>query len=300
LNETGAHWSEQHKGIACALIAFITWGFYALFFKLLAHVDPLEIVAHRAFWAVPIAGIILFAMGRTNDIVKAFTTPRLLGMLCITTVLVAIAWGFMVWAVAVDRTLETSLGFYINPLLNVLLGYFFLGERFSRAQLLAICLAACAVIVMTVSVGVFPWLSLLLGGSFATYGFIRKTIDVGPVQGFFVESIILAVFGLGLVVWLSANSGIRFGGATSDTWLLIACGPMTAVPLIFFAAAARRLRYSTVGLLQYIAPTGLFLTGAFVFDEPVGWGRATAFILIWTALAIYSFEAYRVEAKQAS
>ncbi len=295
MSEAGGQWSEQHKGIACALIAFVTWGFYALFFKLLAHVDPLEIVAHRAFWAVPIAGIILFAMGRTGDIVRSFTTPRLFGMLCITTTLVAIAWGFMVWAVAVDRTIETSLGFYINPLLNVMLGYIFLGERFTRAQSVAIALAACAVIVMTWSAGVLPWLSLLLGGSFATYGFIRKTIDVGPVQGFLVESIILSVLGLAIVAWLSTVVGVRFGATAADTWLLIACGPMTAVPLIFFAAAAKRLRYSTVGLLQYIAPTGLFLTGAFVFDEPVGWGRIIAFTLIWTALAIYSVEAIRMD-----
>ena len=190
-------------------------------------------------------------------------------------------------------------GLFINPLLNVLLGYFLLGERFTRAQLVAVGLAACAVVVMTVSVGVLPWLSLLLGGSFATYGFIRKTIDVGPVQGFFVESIILSVFGLAIVAWLSANASLKFGGTPNDTLLLIACGPMTAVPLIFFAAAARRLRYSTVGLLQYIAPTGLFLTGAFVFDEPVGWGRAIAFVLIWSALAIYSFEAYRADSKSA-
>ncbi len=287
--------SDAHKGVLLGLAAFSLWGFYALFFKMLAHISPLEIVAHRAFWAVPFSGAILFAMGRTSDIGRAFRSPQVLMTLCLTTLLVAVNWGFFVWAVGVGRTLEASLGYYINPLLNVVIGYALLGERFTPAQRLAISLAVVAVAIMTFSVGVFPWLSLLLGGTFATYGYIRKTMNIGPVQGFFVESVLLSVIGLGIVIWLSGSGEMKFLTSTRDTLLLILAGPMTAMPLMLFAAAARRLRLSTLGLLQYIAPTGLFLTGVFVFAEPVGWGRWLTFALIWTALAIYSFEALRLD-----
>jgi chloramphenicol-sensitive protein RarD len=287
---------DARTGVLLGLCAFSLWGFYALYFKQLAHINPAEVVAHRAFWSVPFAGIILFAMGRTGDIARAFRSPRILGLLCITTLLVTINWGFFVWAVAVDRTLEASLGYYINPLLNVLIGFALLGERFSLAQRVAISLAVLAVIIMTFSVGVFPWLPLLLGGSFATYGYIRKTMDVGPVQGFFVESVLLSVMAVAILVWLSGSGEtLYFATSAKDTVLLISCGPMTAMPLMLFAAAARRLRLSTLGLLQYIAPTGLFLTGVFVFAEPIGWGRLITFLLIWSALAIYSFEALRLD-----
>ena len=287
--------SDAHKGVLLGLTAFSLWGFYALFFKMLAHISPMEIVAHRAFWAVPFSGAILFAMGRTSDIGRAFRSPQVLKLLCLTTLLVAVNWGFFVWAIAVDRTLEASLGYYINPLLNVVIGFALLGERFTLAQRIAISLAVLAVAIMTFSVGVFPWLSLLLGGSFATYGYIRKTMNIGPVQGFFVESVLLSLVGAALVVWLIGHGEMRFLSTVGDTVLLILCGPMTALPLMLFAAAARRLRLSTLGLLQYIAPTGLFLTGVFVFAEPVGWGRWATFALIWTALAIYSFEALRLD-----
>lgn len=289
---------EQRNGVVLGICAFGLWGFYALFFKQLAHIHPLEVVAHRAFWAVPVAGAILFATGRTRDISRSFANPRLFMMLCVSTLLVSISWGFFVWAVAVERTLEASLGYYINPLLNVFIGFLLLGERFSKTQLVAIALAVGAVTFMTISVGIFPWVSLVLASSFAAYGYIRKTIDVGPVQGFFVESLILSAAGLTIVVWLANTAEMRFGGNMRDTLLLIACGPMTALPLMLFAAAARRLRYSTVGLLQYIAPTGLFLTGVFVFAEPVGWGRLVAFLLIWSALAIYSFDIFRSDRVQ--
>lgn len=293
--KTSGSLTDAQTGVALGICAFSLWGFYGLFFKQLAHISAMEIVAHRGFWSIPVAGIILFAMGRTGDIARSFRNPHILKMLCISTMMVAISWGFFVWAVAQGRTLEASLGYYINPLLNVLVGFVLLGERFTIAQRIAIVLAVLAVTTMTLSVGIFPWLSLLLAASFASYGYIRKTIDIGPVQGFFVESLILSTFGLAILAWLASSGDMRFLTSTRDTILLMLCGPMTALPLMLFAAAARRLRYSTVGLLQYIAPTGLFITGAFAFGEPVGWGRWATFALIWTALAIYSFEALRLD-----
>ena len=287
--------SESAKGVVLAVMAYGLWAFYGLFFKQLAHIDPLEVVAQRGFWAVPVAGAILFAMGRTRDIARAFQTPRLMGMLFLSSLMVAISWGFFVWAVGAGRTLETSLGYYINPLLSILIGYVLLGERLTLLQKCAVGLAATAVVIQTLVVGVFPWLALTLAGSFAMYGYLRKTINVGPVQGFFVEAVLLSVVGIGIMAWLFAHGRASFGGTWHNTLLLIACGPMTAAPLMLFAAAARRVRLATMGMLQYIAPTGLFLTAIFVFGEPVDAARLTGFALIWTALALYSFEAWRLD-----
>jgi chloramphenicol-sensitive protein RarD len=287
--------SETRMGVAYAVAAYGLWGFYGLFFKLMAHIDPLEVVAHRAFWSIPIAGGLLVAMGSTGDVGKAMASPPVLGKLVISSFLVAVSWGFFVWAIAVGRTLEASLGYYINPLLNVIIGFALLGERFTLAQKVAIGLAIVAVAVLTVEAGVFPWLAFLLAGSFAAYGYMRKTIAVGAVQGFFVESLLLSALGILIVAWLAGRSANRFSDSLPDTLLLIACGPMTALPLMLFAAAARRLRFSTVGILQYIAPTGLFLTAVFAFGEPIGPWRLMAFVLIWTALAVYTAEALRAE-----
>lgn len=289
---------EARAGVFYALAAYLLWGSYGLFFKLLAHVDALEVVAHRAFWSIPVAALVLAAMHRLGDIARVLADPRLMGRLAISATLVAISWGFFVWGVAVGRTLETSLGYYINPLLNVLIGYALLGERFGRAQFVAIGLAAMAVVILTLDAGVFPWLAFVLSGSFALYGYMRKTMAVGPVQGFMVESLLLSAVGLPIVVWLEATGGALFLRSWSDTLLLVACGPVTALPLMLFSASARRLRYSTLGILQYIAPTGLFLTAVFAFGEPVGAWKLFAFGLIWTALAIYSAAALRAERRR--
>lgn len=294
-SETTAADNGERTGILLAVMAYGLWGFYALFFKQLADVSPIEVTAHRALWAVPIAGVVLLILGRTRDIPRVLRTPRLLGLLVLTTCLVTINWGFFVWAVSVHRTVEASLGYYINPLLNVLVGFVVLKERMSPLQVLAVALAVSAVLIQTVALGVFPWLAVLLGSTFCLYGFLRKTIDVGPSQGFFIEASILSLGSLGLLWWLHLHGELHFGHSLHDTVFLILGGPMTAGPLMLFAAAARRIRFSTLGLLQYIAPTGLFLTAVFVFGEPVGFWRLLSFVLIWTGLALYSLEALRRE-----
>jgi chloramphenicol-sensitive protein RarD len=287
--------AEAHKGVVFALLAYGLWGFYALFFRAVGHIDVLEIVAHRAFWSVPIALGVLWALGKLDDLTLLLSDRRLMLRLSLTSFFVAVNWSVMVWAVSVDRTLEASLGYYINPLLNVVIGFVLLNERLTRPQVVAVTIAGFAVAVQTVLAGVFPWVALVLAGSFATYGYLRKTMPIGPVQGFLVEALVLSVAGVAIVAWLAWQSDMRFGASTADTLLLIACGPMTALPLMWFAAAARRIRLGTLGLLQYIAPSGLFLTAILVFGEPLdGWGVAT-FVLIWTALAIYSAEAFRLD-----
>jgi chloramphenicol-sensitive protein RarD len=290
--------SETEAGVLYAVLAYGLWGFSALFFKLLDRISALEIVAHRAFWSIPLALAALLAMRKLWEVADVLRSPALLGRLAISAALVGTNWGFFVWAVAVDRTLETSLGYYINPLLNIVVGYFAFGERFTAAQTLAIGLAVLAVVLVTLEAGVLPWLALLLAGTFAAYAYVRKTVPIGPVQGFLVESVLLAGPGIAIVAWLSVHGESRFLEDWKSTLLLIGCGPMTALPLMWFAAAARRLRFSTLGILQYIAPTGLFLTAVFAFGEPATGYKLVAFALIWTALAIYTFEARRSEGGQ--
>jgi chloramphenicol-sensitive protein RarD len=287
--------AEAHKGVVFALLAYGLWGFYALFFRAIDHIDLFEVVAHRAFWSVPIALGVLWALGKLSDVSLVLSDRRLVARMVLTSFFVAVNWSVMVWAVSVDRTLEASLGYYINPLLNVAIGVVLLSERLTWPQVVAVAIAAFAVAVQTLLAGVFPWVALVLAGSFACYGYLRKTLPIGPVQGFLVEALVLSVVGSGIVTWLAWHSDVSFGANPTDTLLLIACGPMTALPLMWFAAAARRIRLGTLGLLQYIAPSGLFLTAILVFGEPLDAWSLAAFVLIWVALAIYSVEAFRLD-----
>ena len=196
------------------------------------------------------------------------------------------------------RALESSLGYFINPLLNVIVGYLFLGERFTRAQIVAICFAAAGVILQTVATGVFPWLGLALGGSFCVYGLLRKTIPVGPTQGFFVETLVIAV-PLLFAQFYIMNLGIaHFGTNFKDTALLWGCGIWTTSALVFFAASLKRIRYSTAGILQYISPTLVFLTAILMFGEHINGWKLFSFVLIWIGLAIYSTSALREDRVQ--
>lgn len=198
--------------------------------------------------------------------------------------------GIYVWAIAVGRTVETALGYYINPLVSILLGALLLGEKLNRFQIAAVALAGVAVLVMTVGSGGLPWISLVLAVSFAAYGFLRKTLPIGPNQGFFLEVAILSVPCAIYIVWLLAlGEGVFLHTGWYDTVMLLFAGVVTAVPLILYGNGARRLRLSTIGIMQYIAPTMIFLIAVFVFGEPFGFYRAIAFALIWLALAIYTW-----------
>jgi chloramphenicol-sensitive protein RarD len=210
-------------------------------------------------------------------------------------VLVVFNWGFYVWSIEVGRTLESSLGYFINPLLNVVMGYLFLGERFTTPQKVALGLATVAVVIQTVALGHFPWLGIMLATTFCLYGFLRKTIPVGPVQGFFIEVTIIALPLAGAQSWLVSRGEAHFGGTAFDTLMLMGCGVMTALSLMLFAASLRRLRYSTAGLLQYISPSLVFLTAVFIFGEPLSMVKLASFVIIWIALAIFSISALRDE-----
>lgn len=282
-------------GVMLAVMAHLVWGGMAVYFGLIRHISPLEIAVHRGLWSLPIAGFIVWYLGQYRDVLKAISSPRHLAILTLTSGLIVFNWGFYVWSIEVGRTLESSLGYFINPLLNVVMGYLFLGERFTRPQLVALGLAATAVLVQTIAAGVVPWLGLMLASTFCLYGFLRKTIPVGPTQGFLIEVSIIALPMLGAQVWLAGKGQAHFGSNSFDTLMLMGCGVMTAAALILFTASIRRIRYSTAGLLQYISPSLVFLTAVFVFGEPLNVWKLVSFALIWVALAVFSVSALRDE-----
>lgn len=282
--------SGARRGFVLALSAYLLWGLLPFYMKAVAHLPLAEVVAHRILWSVPIAAAVLIWLGRTADFKVALRSPRMLAMAALTATLITINWSIYVWAIAVDRTVETALGYYINPLVNVLVGALLLGERLNRLQVVAVALAAIAVIVLTVEGGKLPWVSLALAFSFAAYGFFRKTLPVGPSQGFLLEVLILSIPSLAYVIWLAlAGEGHFATGNKTDTLLFMGSGIVTAVPLLLFAFGAKLLRLSTIGIMQYIAPTIVFLIAVFIFGEPFDTTQAIAFGLIWAALAIYTW-----------
>ncbi|MGX7872165.1 EamA family transporter RarD [Mesorhizobium sp. ORM6] len=282
--------SKARRGFLLALGAYLLWGLLPFYMKAVAHLPLAEVIAHRIVWSVPIAAAVLVWAGRTADFKVAIRAPRTIAMAALTAALISVNWGIYVWAIAVDRTVETALGYYINPLVSVVVGALLLGERLDRLQIAAVVLAAVAVAVLTIEGGKLPWVSLALAFSFAAYGFFRKTLPIGPSQGFLLEVLLLSVPALGYIIYLIATGQDHIiSGSGTDTALLIGCGPVTSVPLLLFAFGAKLLRLSTIGIMQYIAPTMVFLIAVLIFDEPFGTTQAVAFALIWAALAIYSW-----------
>lgn len=282
------------RGFTLALFAYLLWGIMPFYMKAVQHLPLMEIIAHRIVWSLPIAAAVLVWMGRTADFKVAVRTPRMLAMAALTATVITINWSIYVWAISADRTVETALGYYINPLVNIVVGALLLNEKLNRIQIVAVVLAAIAVTVLTFEQGVLPWVSLALAFSFAAYGFFRKTLPIGPSQGFLLEVLILSVPALAYIIWLEATEqGHLFTSTIDDTLLLIGCGPATAVPLLLFAFGAKMLKLSTIGIMQYIAPTIVFLIAVFAFNEPFGHAQAIAFGLIWSALALYTFAMFQ-------
>lgn len=282
------------RGFALGLGAYFLWGLLPIYMKWVAHLPLMEVVANRVIWSLPIAAAALVWLRRTADFKVAIRSPRLMAMAALTATIITFNWSLYVWAIATDRAIETALGYYINPLVNVLIGAVMLGERLNRVQTLAVGLAAVAVAILTYETGTLPWVSLALAFSFAAYGYFRKTLPLGPSQGFLLEVLILSVPASIYLVWLNASgAGHMVSSSWLDTLLLLGCGPITAIPLLMFAFGAKALRLSTLGLMQYIAPTMVFLIAVFVFHEPFGKAQLAAFALIWVALAIYTWSTLR-------
>ncbi|GGK42363.1 EamA family transporter RarD [Salinarimonas ramus] len=280
---------DTSAGIGFAVMAYFFWGFLPLYMKALAHVPPLEVVAHRVLWSVPVAGAILLATGRTGDLAMALRSPRTLAMAALTAALISVNWGVYVWAIGAGLALDVALGYYINPLFSVFLGATLLGERPSPAQMVAIALAVIAVAILVFESGRVPIATIAITLSWGAYAFFKKWLPVGPNQGFLLEVLILTPFALALLAVIAlAGESHFFTGSAADGWLLVGTGAVTAVPLILFAYGAKGLKLSTIGILQYIAPTMIFLTAVFVFGETFGRAERIAFPLIWAALVVYS------------
>ena len=285
---------DSLRGFGFALTAYLLWGFLPIFMKAVGHISPAEVIAHRVIWSIPIAGAVLWATGRTADLWVALRTPRMLLMGFATAALISVNWGIYVWSIGAGHALDAALGYYINPVFSVFLGAVLLGERLSRAQKGAIALAALAVLVLTIEAGKLPLVALGLTVTWGIYAYLKKSLPIGPNQGFFLEVLILLPFALAYVIWAQATGRSHFmAGVTSDTVLLLSCGLVTAVPLMVYANGAKLLRLSTIGIMQYIAPTMIFLTAVFVFGEPFGRGKMVAFPMIWVALVIYTVSMVR-------
>ncbi len=280
---------DSLRGFAFAVTAYVLWGFLPIYMKALAHIPPSEVIAHRVIWSVPVAGVVLWLTGRTQDLRIALTSPRMLGMAIVTATLISLNWGIYVWSIAAGHTLDAALGYYINPLFSIFLGAVLLRERLSPAQIAAIVVAAAAVAVLTWQAGKLPVAAVALTLTWGGYAFLKKWLPIGPNQGFTLEVLLLLPPALAYVAWLVATgqNHMLVGNAT-DSWLLFGCGLVTAAPLMIYANGAKLLRLSTIGLLQYIAPTMIFLTAVFVFGEEFGPARMIAFPMIWLSLIIYT------------
>ncbi|MDQ7776851.1 MAG: EamA family transporter RarD [Paracoccus aminovorans] len=286
--------SDSPRGLVLVILTYLLWGFLPLYMKALAHVPPIEVVAHRVIWSLPIAAAVLIWQGRTAEVIAALRTPRLLAMAVLTAALISVNWLIYVWAIANDHAMEAALGYYINPLFSVFLGAVLLKERLGRMQVMAIALAAAAVVIMTVQAGRLPLVALGLTLSWGAYAYCKKSLPLGPNQGFTLEVLVLCPFAAAILLWLTWTGRSHFGtGSGTDTALLLGCGVVTAVPLMLYANGARLVRLSTVGILQYIAPTLIFLCAVLVFGEPFDPSRRIAFPLIWAALLLYSLGLWR-------
>ncbi len=285
---------DTPAGLGFALSAYLMWGFLPIYMKWVSHIPPAEVVAHRILWSVPVAALLLILLRRTRDLIDALRNPRMLAMACVTATLITVNWGIYVWAISAGRALDAALGYYINPLFSVALGAILLGEKLTRAQLIAIALAAAAVVVLTIEAGTLPWAAVGLTLSWGFYALFKKSLPIGPNQGFLLEVLILLLPALVYVLWLTGTGQSHFAvGNAQDTWLLLGCGVVTAVPLIVYANGAKLLRLSTIGILQYIAPTLIFLVAVFLFGEDFSGARLIAFPMIWAALVIYSISLLR-------
>ncbi len=289
----GGHGADSF-GLLYAAGAFVCWGAFPLYFKALEDIPALEVLAHRVAGTGLFTALMLTGLRRWPEVASVFTHPRLLGTLALSACVISVNWGVFIWAIAANRVLEASLGYYINPLVSVLLGVVFLGEQLRTAQWAALGLAAAGVAFAVLAVGTLPWVALTLAFSFGCYGLIRKVVAVDSLPGLFVETVVLAPIALGYLAWLGeAGSGHFATVNAATTALLAAAGLVTALPLLLFVAGARRIRLSTLGLMQYLVPTMHFALAVFAFGEPFGAENLVVFALIWAALAIYTVDSLR-------
>lgn len=281
-------------GVLYASSAFLIWGLSPFYWKALGAVPALEIILHRIVWSFVFLVPLVILQRRWQEFIDVVTNLRMLFILSSTGIFVACNWLLYIWAVNNGYLLQASLGYYINPLVNVVLGVIFLRERLRPPQILAVLLATAGVLYLTLHHGVFPWIAITLALTFGFYGLIRKVVSVSSIIGLTVETMLLSLPALVYLVYLDIKGmGAIFRVSRGMDLLLMAASLVTAVPLLFFTLGARRILLSTVGLLQYIAPSGMFLLAIFAFNEPFSTAQVWTFILIWIALVIYTIDSIR-------
>jgi chloramphenicol-sensitive protein RarD len=290
---------ERRLGLIYGLAAYGAWGVFPIYLKAVRAVPVVEVLCHRVVWALAVLLVVTGVRRELREVAAALRDRRALLVLSGSTVAIAINWLVYIYSVTHDRMLESSLGYYINPLVTVLLGIVLLGERLTPLMKAAVVSAAAGVAWLAIDLGQLPWISLVLALSFASYGLLRKIAPVGALIGLTVETLLLAPLAAAYLGWAvtQGHSGFLSGGPGMRALLLLA-GPVTVVPLLCFAAAARRLPLSTIGFLQYLSPTLQFLLAVAVYGEPFGRGRAGAFACIWVAVALFAFDSIRRHAPE--
>lgn len=291
--------STTRRGSLYAASAYLLWGLFPLYWPLLQPSTALEVLAHRVLWSLVVVVALLALTRRLPQLQEILRQPGTTSRLALAAVLVAVNWGTYIYGVSSGQVVETSLGYFINPIVTVLLGVLVLGERLRPAQWVALGAAGVAVGVLTVENGEPPWIALVLAFSFGLYGLLKKTAGVGAVEGLGVETLVLLPVAGAYVAFLGVGGGSTFGTqGTGHATLLALSGLVTAVPLLLFAAAASRVPLTTLGLLQYLAPTMQFLLGITLFDEPLPVLKLTGFVLVWLALALFTVDLVRHHRRQ--
>lgn len=285
--------AEARKGVLFGLGCYLWWGFLPAYFKLLHGVMPTEVVAQRVLWSVALLVVLVTAVRRWPQLRAGARNPQAIRILLCSSVFIAANWLIYIWAIGAHHVLETSLGYFLNPLVNVVMGVALLKERLTRGQGVAVALAAAGVSVLAIGATSGLWISLALALSFATYGLLRKIAPVDSLEGLTIETLLLSPVAALYLWWLSAHGGVAFGSDVRLSVLLALGGVVTATPLLLFAAAARRLRYSTLGLLQYLAPTIQFLLAVLAYGEKLTTAHIVCFVLIWSGLAVFALDGVR-------
>jgi chloramphenicol-sensitive protein RarD len=289
---------RSQQGGLLATAAFVFWGAFPFYFKLVAHINPLEVLANRIIWAAFFLFFFLLALKSWRNVFAAFRDLKNGLYLLLATLLIATNWGTYIWAVTHDRLFEASLGYYINPLLNVFLGFVLLKESLRPIQWYAVLLAAIGVSIEIIALGKVPWVALILAFSFGFYGFIHKNIKVDSMSGLFIETLLLLPVALIYLAILMADNIGPVAWSEKDWILLIAAGPVTIIPLLLFTAAAKRITYSSLGFFQYITPSILFLLATFYYKEPFSLLKLTTFVFIWLALILLSMDVLKQQTRK--
>ena len=285
---------EQKLGGIFAATAYSLWGLAPLYFKQIDFIPAIEILVHRIVWSFLLLLLVLLALKQAGKVLAVLRQPKMLGWLLLSALLLGGNWGLFIWAVNSHHMLDASLGYYINPLLNVVLGMLFLGERLRKLQWAAVILASSGVVLQVLTFGSVPWIALTLAGSFAIYGLMRKKLAVDAISGLFIESLLLMPLALWYWWQFADSSAVNL---LQNSWqlngFLVAAGLVTTVPLLCFIAGARRLQLSTMGFFQYIGPSFMFVFGVWLYQEPFAAERLVTFGLIWLALLLYTADAWR-------